>query len=398
MIFELAGGSRSQTRVEMPTTTLTDPNTSSTPPTLPPITHNSSSPAAPVMHDATPLVPRGPSRSVVARANADPSTNIPASASSLPTTSSPPPIDFITDLDDSSGSPALLGGGLGEEDEDDDNPGSPSRKPFPKWFQQILTTILAELKHDLEITTEGKSRHYLAGTFWLPRKAVWFSLGRLNVKPADLFLPDFFIWDPLSLLGSSGIVCPECHSRHLTRDGVVERPRRVVDLDACFWIVGYTYACRARVGGCGVRFRSWDQRVLARLPLPLAAEFPAHLTWRSGLSTRAFGVVRSCFQHGMGAEEVADLLRMQHLRHYDEIRVQYLRTKVQQMNFPGKTYEPFPSFEDRSSSGFHGFTPSGQWLRDVYDNFIEKHRDVFNQHTAMLPARIGAIDHSHKVC
>ncbi|KAJ7182001.1 hypothetical protein C8R46DRAFT_552075 [Mycena filopes] len=86
----LAGGSRSQTRVEMPTTTLTDPNTSSTPPTLPPITHNSSSPAAPVMHDATPLVPRGPSRSVVARANADPSTNIPASASSLPTTSSPP--------------------------------------------------------------------------------------------------------------------------------------------------------------------------------------------------------------------------------------------------------------------------------------------------------------------
>ncbi|KAJ7762223.1 hypothetical protein B0H16DRAFT_1530095 [Mycena metata] len=90
----------------------------------------------------------------------------------------------------------------------------------------------------------AKSRHYLAGTFWLPRKPAWFALGRLNVKPTDLFLPDFFLWDPMSLLGgAAGIVCPDCNSHHLTRDGVVERPRRVVDVDACFWILGYTYAC-----------------------------------------------------------------------------------------------------------------------------------------------------------
>ncbi|KAJ7227493.1 hypothetical protein GGX14DRAFT_347896 [Mycena pura] len=312
--------------------------------------------------------------------------------------SSPSPIDFISDIDDSTGSSGFLGGGLGEEEEDDENAKTPSHKPFPDWFQQTVKALLDELKYDLEETTAAKSRHYLAGTFWLPRKPAWFALGRMNVKPTDLFLPDFFIWDPMSLLGgTAGIVCPECNSRHLTRDGVVERPRRVVDIDTCFWIVGYTYACRKRSGGCGVRFRSWDQRVLGRVPLPLAAEFPAHLTWRSGLSTRAFGVVRSFFQHGMGAEEVADLFRMQHLRRYDEIRLQYLRTKVKQMNLPGKTYEPFLPFDDHSASGFHGFTPSGQWLRDVYDDFIETYRDVLNQHTAMLPARICAIDHSHKL-
>ncbi|KAJ6492742.1 hypothetical protein C8R47DRAFT_1012819 [Mycena vitilis] len=354
--------------------------------------------ASGTQNPATAEVNSRPSRSVLARANAEPSTN-PSPATSLPATSSSTPVDFISDIDESTGSSAFLGGGLGEEEEaDDENTKTPKRKPFPHWFQKIIKSLLDELKYDLEETTTEKSRHYLAGTFWLPRKPAWFALGHLNVKPTDLFLPDFFIWDPMSLLGGAvGIVCPECNSHHLTRDGVVERPRRVVDIDACFWIVGYTYACRKRSGGCGVRFRSWDQRILGRLPLPLAAEFPAHLTWRSGLSTRAFGVVRSCFQHGMGAEEVADLFRMQHLRRYDEIRLQYLRTKVKQMNLPGRTYEAFLPFDDRSASGFHGFTPSGQWLRDVYDDFIETYRDVLNQHTGMLSGRILAIDHSHKL-
>ncbi|KAF8057819.1 hypothetical protein FPV67DRAFT_1394478, partial [Lyophyllum atratum] len=47
--------------------------------------------------------------------------------------------------------------------------------------------------------------------------------------------------------------------------------------------------------------------------------------------------------------------------------------------------------------GFHGFVPSAQWLRDIYDQFIEEHRDQFNQHTAMLTAKICAIDHSFKL-
>ncbi|KAJ6448574.1 hypothetical protein C8R45DRAFT_1132891 [Mycena sanguinolenta] len=349
------------------------------------------------------------SRSVIARAN---TTKIPFSTS-LPTSSTPPSIGFITNIDDSPGSQAFHGEGIGEEEEeeggngDDESEGEgdgggntqvPKRKPFPEWLKKHLKKFLDELKYDLENTTQKKSRHYLAGTFWLPRNAVWFSLGGLNVKPTDLFLPDFFLWDPLDLVGSNlGVRCPDCNNHHLTRNGVVKRPRRVVDIDNCFWIIGWTYACKKRDSGCGARFRSWDQRILERLPLQLAAEFPAHLTWRSGLSTRAFGVVRSCFQHGMGAEEVADLFRMQHLRRYDEIRLQYLRTKVTQMKLPGKTYEPFLPFEDRSVSGFHGFTPSGQWLRDIYDGFIESYRDVLNQHTAMQSARICAIDHSHKL-
>ncbi|KAJ7132564.1 hypothetical protein C8R44DRAFT_871499 [Mycena epipterygia] len=168
---------------------------------------DSTAPAAPapVDHSPPPSVSRAdslPSGSVLARANAEPTTNL-SPSSSLPTTSSPSPIDFVTDIDDSSGSSAFLGGGLGEEEEDDEDPKKPSRKPFPIWFQQMVKGLLEELKYDLEETTAAKSRHYLAGTFWLPRKPAWFALGRLNVKPTDLFLPDFFIWDPMSLLGGS---------------------------------------------------------------------------------------------------------------------------------------------------------------------------------------------------
>ncbi|KAJ7867335.1 hypothetical protein B0H14DRAFT_2199735, partial [Mycena olivaceomarginata] len=174
-------------------------------------------------------------------------------------------------------------------------------------------------------------------------------------------------------------------------------PRRVVDIDSTFGLIGYTYECqKTAAGGCDARFRSWDQRIPQCLPRALAAEFPAHLTWRSGLSTRAFGVVRSCFQHGMGSEEVADMFRMQHLRRYDELRLRYLHTKIGQTGF-SNSYEPFLAFEDRSTHGFHGFTPSGQWLRGNYDEFMESHRTTLNQHMAMRSDLICAIDHSHKL-
>ncbi|KAJ6506495.1 hypothetical protein C8R45DRAFT_780332, partial [Mycena sanguinolenta] len=292
--------------------------------------------------------------------------------------------------------------GLDEEDDDPDSDEAKSK--FPAWFIERLETIHAELKQDLA-PTDGCSRYYSSGTFWIRGKSLWFLLRKTNLKPKDTFTCAFFLWDPLFILGTSfKLPCPTpgC-SHHLTREGVFKRPRRVVDIDRCFWLLGYTYGCRA-VGACGKRFRSWDQRILDRLPPVLASEFPARLTWRSGLSTRAFGVVRSCFQHGMGSSEVSDLFRMKHLRRYDEMRLQYLRIKLNQMRVSSwgneintEQYEVYPLFQDRSLRGFHGFTPSGQWLRDVYDTFIESHRDTLNQHTAMRSARICVIDHSHKL-
>ncbi|KAG6808759.1 hypothetical protein H0H92_002998 [Tricholoma furcatifolium] len=316
------------------------------------------------------------------------------------------PVHVIDDVDNDTILNSFVSEGLGDDDDlEDDNDSEPRadqgegknhRRSYPSWFLKLFEKIVLELDMDRR-ALKGQTRHYAAGTFWLPRKAVWFHLKKQDLTPSDVFLPEFFLWDPAELLGGSMIPCPACGCV-LTRDGLVKRPRRVVDIDSCFWIIGYTYKCRrSSTGGCGTKFRSWDSRILGKLPRPLAMEFPACLTWRSGLSWRAFGVVRSCIQRGMGTSEVAEMFRMQHLRRYDELRLQYLYTKVSQMNIPCQTYTPFLPFTDTSDQGFHGFTPSGQWFRDVYDDVIEGYRDTLNQHTAMLSGRVCAIDHSHKI-
>jgi len=111
--------------------------------------------------------------------------------------------------------------------------------------------------------------------------------------------------------------------------------------------------------------------------------------------------MRACLQNGMGAKQFSDALRVQHTEQYDQLHVQYLNWLAEQRsmhNWAGMRYKAFLPYQDRSPDGFAGFAPSAQWLRDVYDGFIEEHRDEFEQHTAMLSANICAIDHSHKVC
>ena len=96
-----------------------------------------------------------------------------------------------------------------------------------------------------------------------------------------------------------------------------------------------------------VTFQSWDAKIIERLPVDLALEFPAQLSPWSGITLSTFHFMPSCFQNGMGAKQFSDSLRVQHLHKYDD--------------------------------------------------FIEKHEMDFNQHTAMLSGDICALDHSLKV-
>ncbi|KAL6304628.1 hypothetical protein BKA93DRAFT_718075, partial [Sparassis latifolia] len=122
---------------------------------------------------------------------------------------------------------------------------------------------------------------------------------------------------------------------------------------------------------------------------------------RSGISLRVFGILRSCFQNGMGAKQFSDALRVQHLCHYDNLHLQYLQFLQGRRiiaEWPrDQIFLPFLPFDDTSLDGFHGFVPSSQWLRDMYDQFMEEHASEINQHTAMLSGEICTIDHSHKI-
>ncbi|KAJ7895035.1 hypothetical protein B0H13DRAFT_2339037 [Mycena leptocephala] len=103
---------------------------------------------------------------------------------------------------------------------------------------------------------------------------------------------------------------------------------------------------------------------------------------------------------GMGAKQFSDALRVRHLEYYDTLQIKYLSVLAKQkgMNaWLGTKYRSFLAFEDTSSEGYHGFVPSSQWLRDLYDKFIEDHDHQFNQAIALLTALICAIDHSFKL-
>ncbi|KAJ7691942.1 hypothetical protein B0H17DRAFT_1133467 [Mycena rosella] len=205
---------------------------------------------------------------------------LPLSASNTLDTS---PLGFITDVENQNDFTSFVSGGVGNEnDEDGDTDpnknasGSQPRVPFPDWFQKRVNTLLDELKDDLK--SVGQSRYYKNGQFWICANSVWSTLKGTTLKPTDLFTPDFFVWDPLNLLGKTHrLRCPTPNcNHHLTRGDVVNRPCRVVDVDSTFWLIGYTYECqKTATGGCDARFCSWDKWVIQCLPRALAAEFPA---------------------------------------------------------------------------------------------------------------------------
>jgi len=286
------------------------------------------------------------------------------------------------------------------EDEDDTNTPQRPRRPQAAWLTRAFKAIVSECE---KRTYSGLPPLYaIYRTFWTSQMSNHFLLSHTDITPTDLFHPQFFVWDPQCLY--KDLCCPRCHTT-LYRHGVISRPRRCVGIDVPFWIIGYRYRCpqckHTKTGKATVTWRSWDRRILDALPPALATEFPALLTHRSGISKAVFSWMRSCIQNGMGVKQVSDSLRVQHLLRYDKLHLQYLDSLVARRGlalWQGRKFKSFLPFDDTSAEGYHGYVPSAQLLRNIYDHFIEEHRADITQHMAMLTADIIAIDHSHKVC
>jgi hypothetical protein len=293
-----------------------------------------------------------------------------------------------------------LDGAMQEALEGTPVPGQGSQRrfrPLADWISARFEALVAESKNrDSRGLPPLYAKHK---TFRFPRKANWFLLQSSTPTPHDLYDVEWFLWDPLALCT---IPCPNCRAE-LRRHTNISRPRRCVGLNSTIFIIGYRYVCnpcsRVKLPGQNTTFRSWDSRILASLPPALAAEFPARLSHRSALESSTFELMRSCFQNGMGSKQFSDVLRVQHLLRYDKIQLQYLQhISSRPLDlWNGQTYLSFLPFDDRSSRGLHGYVPSGQYLRDLYDRYIEQHGHYFDRHTSLLPANVCALDHSHKV-
>ncbi len=283
-----------------------------------------------------------------------------------------------------------------EDDEDCDLPAG--IRPPPSWLMDAFQTNLQVVKAAVVGHGAGAkvTIYDQLKSFWLPHVNTFFLLQRRDISPSLLYNPRFFYWDPLALIDR--LSCPQSQcAGWLTRHGYWRRPRRIVDLEDVYWLMGVRYKCNC----CSGTYQSWDSRVLSRLPEPLATQFPAHLTHRSGMSDSVFTMMRCCFQNGMGAKQFSDSLRVMHRRRYEMLEVQYLQTiqaRAKGSASFNQIFEPFPAFNEKNDRGLNTIVPSAQWCRDIYDNFIESHEHEYHQHTAMLSSEVMAIDHSFKVC
>ena len=253
----------------------------------------------------------------------------------------------------------------------DDNSGKTGKpRSLPTWLMHEFDN---KVKESANRGVDGLPPLYKHNrTFWFPQHSSFFILQEDVISPQKLYNPRFFLWDPATLC-HGGIPCPVCKTR-LYRHDHIPHPRRCIDLHDTFWIIGYRYRCPECVHPVSqkhnVTFRSWDSRILAALPRSLALEFPARLSHRSAISWPAFVFMRSCFQNGMGAKQFSDALRVQHLQSYDELRLQYLRSLISRKglaSWRSNKFKAFLPFQDTSLDGYNGFTPSSQWLRDMYD-------------------------------
>ncbi|KAJ7664273.1 hypothetical protein B0H17DRAFT_952109, partial [Mycena rosella] len=208
-----------------------------------------------------------------------------------------------------------------------------------------------------------------------------------------------FYWDP-DLLVDGGINCPDCHHK-LERHGYT-RPRRVVDLHDCFYLVGSRYKCtkctNAKSGKKTVSFNSWDAEIMQSFPPALQDEFPAYLSHRGAMSKSVFELMRTCFQYGLGSKQFSNSLQVLHRLHYDKMHAQYLDGVLAWIksnpDSPDQIFSEFSSFDD--PKGYGGFVPSSAWLRTMYDLYIELHRAAMDQQAAQKDLELGAMDHSFK--
>jgi hypothetical protein len=196
---------------------------------------------------------------------------------------------------------------------------------YPEWFSKLLEEKLELVNKQIH----GKRVFYSqVQNFWLPQKAAWFNmLQAKTLGPEAVYNPRWFYWDPLELVK---IKCPNfksCQS-FLIRNTICKCPRCCVDLNSCFWMIGAQYKCskchNEKSGKKTVYFMSWDVRIINSLPKALAAEFPITLTHRSAMYTPLLSLQRSLFHKGLGAQQFAKIIHVQHLRHFDLLQIQYL--------------------------------------------------------------------------
>jgi hypothetical protein len=184
-------------------------------------------------------------------------------------------------------------------------------------------------------------------------------------------------------------------------------------------MITWRYLCR----GCGQSYQGWSTSLIETLPRYVQLSFPAIISYRSGISNRVAQILRTCYQHKMGATGVEALLYELHTRRFDGLCTQYLEAAVekelngrtmlegdqnpavappkQQTTLDGVFTYRAPALESLGTfwdlEGYSGFVPSRKYLTTMYNKLVDAATPSADQHTSLLPVDQIGIDDSHKV-
>ncbi|KAK6972284.1 hypothetical protein R3P38DRAFT_2584716, partial [Favolaschia claudopus] len=147
-------------------------------------------------------------------------------------------------------------------------------------------------------------------TQWIHPPEPVLALERQQFHPPSLYQPRVFLWLPHFFV--SCLKCPKCHTT-LEKNGALP-PRRIVDVDSCFYII--TYYCR---DGCKSYFHGWSEPFLRSLPGYLRLAFPAILSRKSGIFRNVLMMSRVGNQHKMGPSGLRAMLFEMHTHRYNTL-------------------------------------------------------------------------------
>ncbi|KAJ3124652.1 hypothetical protein HK098_000937 [Nowakowskiella sp. JEL0407] len=243
------------------------------------------------------------------------------------------------------------------------------------FITQYIMHILNKLRAECGNDGKGIPNCYRNGSHWIhPPSPISILQDPKNAAnlPNALYCPPVYVWLPDRLI-LGGLRCPDCKTA-LSKNGWCDKPiaRRVVDLDCCFYIISQKYHCKK----CNSKFRGTSKRIIESLPLYAQIEFPAYLSYRSGLSKRVMELMRSCFFGSIGPDPFAALLREHHFLRHSKLEAQFLSHIYHQQTLPERLFnlpENYPSFSKFNNKHLYsGFTPSAPYLQKMYMEFMEK--------------------------
>ncbi|KAK7005521.1 Werner syndrome ATP-dependent helicase [Favolaschia claudopus] len=265
----------------------------------------------------------------------------------------------------------------------------------------FLQTLVAQLRN--EINRFGRPIAYEHGSFWQRAREPIFALDAARMSdggmnPRELYMLDTFLWLPglkTKLPGEPDILkCPRvnCTGR-LTRKGYNSNPtaRRVRGLHRDYFL---TNRLECNLAACGKSYQGTDPRIVSQLSRELQESFPAFITARAAIDKNLLSLMRGVFNSRCGPKPFSDVLsEMHHLDHAQRELIYVAALRSSPTPIPASP-EQFSTYDDKLR--FCGSTPSANYCKAVFVDWMQAHRQYHDRVTASLPGKILRGDHTFK--